>query len=373
MLQVQKLLSQLSEKGYSLQACAEYLYNNHNVLCKLHDTDGRIILDYDQICSNKTDVILRECRGLVLNSSNWELITRGFYRFFNLSEPEFLLDNFNWNDNIYCTNKEDGTYIVLYYHNGWQVNTRFSFCEHDVIPNLSWRDLVLSAFDFVNCPALDKSLSYVFELCSPYNKVVRAYPHPKVYLTTVFNGYVELSHEDAAEIAQKIGVEQVSTRNFTSIDELQYYLAELAITDPTFEGYVLRDINNKRAKIKSLKYLELHRLANNGNICVDKNLIPLILNGEIDEVLSYFPYLKERVDYLSAAINSIDAYLENIYRQNSHHSTQKEFALAVLSATKFSSPLFTARKLALPVKQCIEANFYVDKLDNIMKEIDAIN
>lgn len=65
-----------------------------------HPTDNRVILNYDQIGSykQKENNIVRECRGLVLDSKTGTLIARSFYRFFNLNETK---EEFAWQDKFF--------------------------------------------------------------------------------------------------------------------------------------------------------------------------------------------------------------------------------------------------------------------------------
>jgi hypothetical protein len=307
-----------------------------------HHEDGRVILNYSQINSPKENEIVRDCRGLVLNSKDWSLVSRSFRRFFNVAEN---IDQFNFDDCIYYS-KEDGSLINVYW---WQdkfhINTRGSFGD-GLINNSdkSWKDVFIEA-----CPNYNKlnpKYTYTFELCSPYNQVVRLYKEPKIYLLSAFDGEIEVHHNsDIFSEAELLGITKVSTHSFSNKEESILFLKSCKINDPTFEGFVLRDSFNNRVKIKSESYLNLHRLSNNGNVAHPKNLIPLIMDSEINEVLAYFPYLKTEINKWEKIIKSEWQNIDNLWYCYCDEISDKKFAKAIIGKTKFSDILFKSRKL----------------------------
>jgi hypothetical protein len=94
----------------------------------------------------------------------------------------------------------------------------------------------------------------------------------------------------------------------------------------TFEGFVIQDNNGMRLKLKSLKYVELHHMAGNGNLYLTKNLLPFILDNETDEVLTYFPSAKERIDVVQGEVDRIWHHLVESYNAVKYVSgSQKDF------------------------------------------------
>jgi hypothetical protein len=62
-----------------------------------HSSVGDLfIFNYSQIDSPKTERIVRECRGVILQSPNWDLVSYPFFRFFNSSEVPELHEDFNY-------------------------------------------------------------------------------------------------------------------------------------------------------------------------------------------------------------------------------------------------------------------------------------
>src|SRR4029077_15803171 len=86
-------------------------------------------LKYDQIEAIKSDPLVIECRGIVLEKGSWNIIAKGFDRFFNLGEQPEIFKDFDWEEFV-CQTKEDGSLIFLYhYADEWRVNTSGSFAQ----------------------------------------------------------------------------------------------------------------------------------------------------------------------------------------------------------------------------------------------------
>jgi hypothetical protein len=287
---------------------------------------------------------VKECRGIVLEKDSWKLISKPFLRFFNLGENLEETQAFDWTD-FSCTSKEDGSLIIVYHYDGeWHVNTSGSFGLGEVqFSDKTWRELFWGTAN-IDQDLLFESYSYIFELCTPFNKVVRQYPESKVFLLSVFHGVDEFSPEFVDGVAANLGVPRPEIFEFQSREEITKFLCEKEETDPTYEGVVLRDSNNLRVKVKSRSYIAMHHLHDNGNIFNPKRLVPLVLAGEVDEVVAIFPEVKEAIETVR---DRLDVEFENllaVWKDCWQIENQKEFALSILSRTKFTGILFNLRK-----------------------------
>jgi hypothetical protein len=302
--------------------------------------------------SPKSAEITRECRGLVLNQADWSLVAKPFRRFFNAGEVPADDKKFNWDNDVLCTHKEDGSLILMYFYNGeWKFNTRFSFADSLVNESVyTWSNLVREAlgknFDYSK---LNTNCTYILELCSLYNKVVRRYNGIQAYLLSVFDNDnttpYEFTWDSTVDIANELGIQIPHHFISNDIFGIQGYIAHLAADDPTFEGVVVRDVHNNRLKIKSSLYLQLHRLNNNGNVASVKNLLPLILAGETDEVLTYFPELKDSIHQIEIKIQAVKQEIDNVWFSYGEERSPKKFALAIQKDTRYTAPLFAAKKM----------------------------
>lgn len=339
MLEVQKYL-----QANSLEKLQEELH----IDCTFHPEDTRVILNYCQIDSPKTNPIVRNCRGLILDQKDWSIVAKGFYRFYNWGEVQEEAKEFDFS-NFHVQSKEDGSYINLYYYNGsWHVSTRASFANGSInnAINYSWKqvfEIALGLKDINNIKGLDANVNYVFELTSPYNKVVRYYNEPKAYLLSAFRQEEELSIAYCDEIAERIGCKRPILYSFTSIDEIRNFLDKMGNDDPSFEGVIIRDANNNRWKIKNETYMALHAMFNNGNLFRPKYLLPFIFKNESDELLVYFPEVKDVYFEVKEIVDSHYFTLEKTWEQYWQIENQKEFALAI-KGVKFGWMLFELRK-----------------------------
>jgi len=304
---------------------------------------------YSQIDSPKTNEIVRWARGAVLEEGTWKLIAQPFRRFFNYGENMAEMDAFDWG-NVYTNEKLDGSLIILSnYKDHWLVNTSGSFGLQtiDDFCGKTWRELFWDTAENLIINKLNPNWTYMFEICSPYNKIVRYYKFPQIYLLGVvdhshypyeFNqGYVDY-------IAKEINVNRPNVYKFNKLKQVELFLEQQETEDPTFEGVVILDKNGIRFKVKSKTYLSLHRMSGNGNIQNPKYLIPWVLTGEESELLTYFPEVKDQFYGVKEKIDKEWRILLTTWEDCRTIVEQKDFAIAVNKRTRFSGLLFNTRK-----------------------------
>ncbi len=313
-----------------------------------HPTEPLVILNYNQIESPKTDKIVRECRGLTLEINSWNVVAKSFPRFFNWGEVQDEMDLFDFSD-FHTLSKEDGSLCLIYNYKGnWYANTRGSFGIDEInFSGITWNQGFCKALgvNSLNDLKLDPSLTHVAEFCSPWNKVVRRYPDPKMYLLSAFDGLNELHIDDVDKLVSNY-FHRPMRYNFYSISEIQKFLQVTSEADATFEGVVICDKNGLRYKVKNPTYLALHSLKGEGNnLFHPKYLVPFILNGESSELLTYFPEATSKFNEYSEIVNNAYSVLEKTWEENWQIKEQKDFALSIVPKTKFSGILFSLRRL----------------------------
>lgn len=293
--------------------------------------DERVILNYCQINSPKTNEIVKSCRGTVLHKTNASLVGRGFLRFFNVGEDKDSLDKFNWN-NCYINEKVDGSYICVYKFEGkWRVNTRNSYADGIVNDSgLTWLDIfnqalpegfTLQDFDLI----ADEKSSIIFELCSPFNQVVKFHESPKLFLLAVFDDGIERNPVDVDEFAKLNRFTRPTRVHCSSILDVEEYIKKESEKDRAFEGLVLNDNQNIRLKLKSEDYVKLHRTIT-GNYTSNKNLIEYVIDNEQDEILCYCPYLKDKILRIEQLLHNVKTDLDNNFRKFHNIVSRKTFA-----------------------------------------------
>lgn len=313
----------------------------------LHPTLPLVVLNYDQIESPKTNALVRECRALILNSQDFSLVARSFPRFFNWGEVADEMPLFDFTDCV-VDSKEDGSLCVLYHFDGaWHGNTRGSFgMDNMQFMDFSWREGFLKAMGISSWESLDsvldRGLTYICEFVSPWNKVVRTYSQPKMYLLTAFRGLHELTWDELDAVTGPFI--RPERYHFKSIEEIMTFLSAMADKDKTFEGVVLRDKANRRWKSKNPTYLALHKMRGEGdNLYNPKNLIPFVLAGEGDELLVYFPEVEPAFKFYLAQLEQYKQELLELWEKAKEGESQKEFAMKVKDH-RLAGVLFTARK-----------------------------
>ena len=332
MLQVQKFLidnHRQNEPGYNFQLLTEQF----GIKCNYHTNLPLVILNYDQMESPKMEDIVCECRGLVIDTTNYNIVCGCMTRFFNLGEALKITDKFDWNGPIYAASKEDGSLLSSFCYKGiWIVKTRGSWADGLICENgPTWESLFHSLLphEFIS-KECDPNTSYIFEMCSMYNQVVRQYPEPKLFLlTTIKNNGEEYHYSVTDKVAKCSKLNRPAKINITDIEAVKEYINYLEETDGTAEGLVLQDKNGLRIKVKSKTYLCFSRLNNNGSLATDKNLIPLILANEHDEAIAIFPAIKPRVDEINTILQNLYDKLEEVYLLTKDIEFQKDFALAI--------------------------------------------
>lgn len=332
MLNVQRYLK--SGKSYQ-DLNAEY-----GILNNCHHTLPLVILNYHLIRSPKAHPIVKECRGLVLDQ-NHDIVAKSFDRFYNFGECQNEMEQFDFS-NFVVNSKEDGSIILLYYYDKWRANTRATFGEEKIYnTDIFWHDAICEAMGIKSLDelALNKNFTYVCEFCSGYNKNVRNYEKPTMYLLSVFNKEEELDYEEMRNISLSY-FSHTEEYKFYSIEEIKEYLLERSRNDASFEGVVIRDWKNRRWKIKSSSYMSLFFLKNNGDYS-PKHLMPFILSGEVDELLLYFPDVKDNLFQYKARLDW--AYGEMI-RQWDKIKDLDGRDFAINNTGMFKSILFEVKK-----------------------------
>jgi hypothetical protein len=72
--------------------------------------------------------------------------------------------------------------------------------------------------------------------------------------------------------------------------------------------------------------------------------VPLVLNGEREEILVYFPEIRSAFEAVEEKLQIAWVALKQIWQDNREIVGQKEFALAILGKTPFTGMLFQVRK-----------------------------
>jgi hypothetical protein len=175
---------------------------------------------------------------------------------------------------------------------------------------------------------------------------VRPYPQPTAFLLSMFEtaSCRESPIEFVDEEATRLTVRRPEIFSLRSMGEITAFLAEKEVSDPTFEGVIIRDDADRRFKIKSRTYLAAQHAGGPGNLFNPSRLVPLVLAGEIDEVVAYNPEIRPVVEGVKADLEAAWERLRLVWEQYWRLEDQKSFARAIAGATPFTGLLFALRK-----------------------------
>lgn len=313
--------------------------------------EGLLVLGYDQIESPKAHPIVMECRGLILDKE-FNVVSRGFDRFFNYGEQPDTQAHIDWSKAI-CFEKVDGSLIKIYNWKGnWYVSTRgTAFAESTVngFP-LTFKDLVFKAlgvqehsFQLLCNSHLDPDYTYIFEITATENRVVKVYEgYTLHYLGSRNNKTFEMGVQpDSTEgllLAFSFGAKAIDSFRFSTPEECLETAKHLKDLD---EGYVLWQDGRPVCKIKSPAYVAVHHIRGEG--LNPKRISQIVLTGETDEYLKYFPEDEHHFIPYIKAFEALKRAMSLFYADVSFIVNQKEFALAVKDQP-FSSIMFTCKK-----------------------------
>lgn len=334
------------------------------IKAKEYPDDGLIVLNYDQIYSSpKANPTIMECRGLILDY-NFNVVSRSFDRFFNLGEQPDTQTHIDISKAI-CHEKIDGSLIKIYYHKDtWHVSTRgTAFAESDVNGfGVTFKELALKALgmndeDFQDAcsNSLATNNTYICEIVCAENRVVKRYNgYTLYYLAARDNSTFE--YKNYYTQCLELGMKPPETYKFDSVEHCIETAKHLKDLD---EGYVLYQDGVPCAKIKSPMYVAIHNIRGEG--LTPKRIAQIVLTGECDEYLKYFPedesfftpYFESHKNLNTAmAITSIDTF--NI-------EDQKTFALAVKDKV-YSAVMFTMKKKKISYLEAFEQQTEASKI-----------
>lgn len=340
---------------------------------KCKDYGHKIILKYDQISSDFSYEEVRESRGLVLEKGTWKVMSMAFYKFFNAGEQ--YAANINW-DRAYIYEKMDGSLCNLHFDwvkNKWCIATTGTAegeGEVNERPNTSFADLFFETLknrNYFDLKNLNTKNVYMFELCTPYNIVVK--PHTESALTLLAIRNLETMKEYDREMLEynfsKIAVKCYSFGE-SSVQKLQKTFENMQFSE---EGYVVCDSNFNRIKIKNPKYVSAHFLKSKTSAYA---IMDIVKYNEIEEFSATFPerkeeifMLKENYDNLIVKLDDVWDILKEMKPKNITKPEQKKFAMNVFKVAKENDvEVFTGLFFSLKDYKVEDVKTFIQEYDN---------
>jgi len=117
--------------------------------------------------------------------------------------------------------------------------------------------------------------------------------------------------------------------SWNSQEDAKQHILMMEEADPTYEGLVVQDKNGLRYKWKTSTYCSLHHMKDNGNILHPKNLVPIVLSEEVDEVCAIMPEVRTALKQVEHTVKSKYHELVALWYSTKKLETQKEFACKI--------------------------------------------
>ena len=339
------------------------------IICRSHKQYPNLVsFKYDQINSPMADPIVQSARGIVLNTDDWSIVSWPFEKFWNHGEP--LAARIEW-ETARVQEKADGSLIQLYhYDDKWQVGSSGSPDASGSVGNLGmtfaelfWQTWSDARYELPVESEMLKRFTFMFELMTPYNRIVVDNKRPRIVLVGVRNNTT--GEELDVERFRDQDWEIIKSFPLTSIDEIVDSFKHFKGLDQ--EGYVVVDASYNRIKIKHPEYVAIHHLKGDTGPTF-KRMVNIICTGEASEAIASFPDWKAEYDKACARFDKLLSSLAEQYDEAvANSATQKEFAVLALKS-RCGDALFRMR--AGKIKTFFEyfQNLSIDRTMEILEK-----
>jgi hypothetical protein len=330
-----------------------------------------VLFKYSQFESDFSNPVVRCCRGSVydIGADTATPYLMPFFKFSNYGERGE--DPIDWKGTLYVRDKLDGSLLKLLKEPGggdlWTTNGSFDL-DVEIPENYaaqtdealtgpftfaSLRDYALRGHE-KEIAALPEGWTFMFELTSPYNRIIVPYRVTRLTLLGCRDGG---GREHTPEWAAKefgLGFDTPAIYPLKNIDEVIAWCRSNNSADR--EGVVVQDAQFNRVKIKTEHYLSLFHIKGEDHF-TDSGIFNGIKQGVIDDALAAWPEIRPRTEEIAGEwagfIRAVEGlckkaaafYAECRNAKADPKEAKKAYAMFVLDKYKpFSTFLFEAIK-----------------------------
>ena len=313
--------------------------------------ENHIVRSYAYRLASYTDFqkpYARDCRGtsfvLDKRTGKWDLFCRAYKKFWNLGEgvpKEVTLSERKAEKSF---EKLDGSLILCGFIDGkivakskTSINSDHARKAQELIDsNEKIQKGIIGSINMGKTP--------VFELCGPGEfKIVLNYSDTELVFLGEVDNLTATVHNSAEGTNERFyelfGIRRAKIYDF-SWEELQRIQEE---SDAKIEGFVVRMDNGEFVKVKCSAYCQLHHLKD--NISNNSNLVPLIINDNLDDLIGAFQDDAETLEYISKVQEKVAGLFNHYvveYKNlrgsffNKYRENRKEFAMKYKNHEMFS-------------------------------------
>ena len=354
----------LSQAPYYIKVYRDVMFD-HNL----------VMLKYNQLDSDFNEPIVRECRGLIFDEDSLEPVSVPFFKFGNYGES--YCPEIDWESAV-ILEKRDGSLIkVVKLGDDYLISTNGcidafkAMMPDDVLcPYKSYGELFMKAMGD-RLSLLSEGHTYMFELTSPYNRIVVPYDDIEIALIGIRDNK-SLQEELICDSELKDSFLLPKRYGFRTLEECIESAHSLPYSE---EGYVVLDKHFNRVKIKSLEYVNVHHLRGEGAMS-EKRVIDIVRQNEVAEYLIYFPEYKELFDSYREKINDLYSAYKLMWVSfqfvSKDFQSRKEIALFLQEAKDIYDMGFIFKMLDGKIKEPCDyfEDMPLDKLVDLVKKYE---
>lgn len=266
-----------------------------------------------------TDPLVKECRGLIVNKNTpFDIVCKGF----DMLEPtENIPNDILTRQDGKITTTIDGSYIRLYYNidlKRWCVATNRCI-EAKKARWHSYRtffdyfqDASRSQDSLLDYSKMNTNHVYLFVVCHPENRIVRAYTSSMLYHI----GTLDRSDDWNEITGDNIGIPHPPTIEREKFDTLQALRDHVNTLDWQSPGYVMQwtgeDGKTKRSKIRNTTYEHINDLRGDNRSSVEHYLN---LRSDKDNPHRFTEFVKYFPEYsiIEDSLNMAARYVHQLY------------------------------------------------------------
>ena len=264
--------------------------------------------------SNK---VVQNCRGIILYREDFSIACYPFDKFNNYTSS--LAAEIDWKSAV-VQEKLDGQILKIWFNritNSWVLSSDSCiYAAESRIKSgrkMGWlfNEVCKSKIDHNK---LDENKTYMFEITSPYNKIVINYKETDIWHIGTRNNLTQ------KEENTDIGIQKPKTYKIKSLEDAVETINKISIPEDRHEGFVVVDKNYNRIKVKCQYYFDNKELMGklNGN---KETILEFIDSNNIDNILSKVPEMRNKVEYYSEQLTKTR---QNIEKSMPHCTKLKE-------------------------------------------------
>lgn len=324
-------------------------------------------------------------RALVLRADTADVVSMSFKRFGNLGQhmagvpttvhvPDCdILEKMD--GSLLCVSFPTGDWREPFYHTRRMLSTTDADKTSNQFGGGEDIQLLTAAYAYLHQLSWsmeDVRYTWAFELIDRVKPVITVYQPDQLGLYLIgrrcLKTYEESTEDQLDEAAFHLGSKR--PRRWEALTHLSEVEAMMAQFPDDYEGFILREkITGKRAKVKKKEYLERHRMLGR---TLYKNLIPVWLQGETDEVACYFPETKPKFAAIESRFGEVATFYTNVAADIlAGHKDKKSLALGM---QKGKVPRFTQslvfKAFGRDVREAVEERLREAPVDTLLEVLD---